>query len=47
MAGLKRYSEAVPALEKALAIDRQLSPTYTHIADGIAAQLEQARRSSR
>ena len=47
LAGLKRYAEALPAFEEALAIDRQLGPTYTHIADGIAAQLEQARRSNR
>ena len=44
--GLKRYREAVPCLEQALKVDRQLGPAYTHIADGVQAVLDQARKRS-
>jgi serine/threonine protein kinase/tetratricopeptide (TPR) repeat protein len=43
LAGLKRYSEAIPALEKALEIDRQLGPAYAPIADHLREVLKQAR----
>jgi tetratricopeptide (TPR) repeat protein len=43
LAGLKRYREAVPALEKALEIDRELGPAYAKIADREQAVLNQVR----
>ena len=43
LAGLKRYREAVPALEKALEIDRKLGPAYAKIADRVQVVLNQAR----
>jgi tetratricopeptide (TPR) repeat protein len=43
LAGLKRYREAVPALEKALEIDRKLGPAYAKIAAHIEVVLSQAR----
>jgi tetratricopeptide (TPR) repeat protein/predicted Ser/Thr protein kinase len=43
LAGLKRYREAIPALEKALEIDRQLGPAYAPTGVRIQAALNQAR----
>jgi eukaryotic-like serine/threonine-protein kinase len=43
LAGMKRYREAIPDLEKALEIDRQLGPAYAKTADRVQAVLNQAR----
>jgi eukaryotic-like serine/threonine-protein kinase len=43
LAGLKRYREAVPALEKSVEIERKLGPAYTKLADGVQMVLGQAR----
>jgi tetratricopeptide (TPR) repeat protein len=43
LAGLKRYREAIPALEEALEIDRKLGPAYAKIADREQAVLSQVR----
>jgi serine/threonine protein kinase/Tfp pilus assembly protein PilF len=43
LAGLKRYREAVPALKKALEIDRKLGPAYAKTADQVEVVLSQAR----
>jgi tetratricopeptide (TPR) repeat protein len=44
LAGLKRYREAIPALQKALAIDRQLGPAYAPTAGHVQAVLNEVRR---
>jgi tetratricopeptide (TPR) repeat protein/tRNA A-37 threonylcarbamoyl transferase component Bud32 len=41
--GLKRYREAVPALEKAVEIYRKLGPAYAKTADRVQAVLNQVR----
>jgi len=43
LAGLKRYPEAVPALEEALEIDRKLGPAYAPTADRVQEALTKAR----
>jgi tetratricopeptide (TPR) repeat protein len=47
LAGLKRYHDAIPALDKALAIDRQLGPAYHSSADHIASILNEVRSADR
>jgi tetratricopeptide (TPR) repeat protein len=44
LAGLKRYREAIPMLEKAVEINRQLGSAYTPIGDRIQAVLNEVRR---
>ena len=43
LAGLKRYREAIPALEKALEIDRKLGTAYVTTAERVQVALNQAR----
>ena len=43
LAGLKRYREAVPALEKAVEIYRRLGPAYAKTADRVQVGVNQAR----
>jgi serine/threonine protein kinase/tetratricopeptide (TPR) repeat protein len=43
LAGLKRYREAIPALEKAVEINRQLGPAYAQTADRLQVVLNGAR----
>ncbi len=43
LAGLKRYREAIPALERALEIDRKLGTAYARTADRVQLDLNQAR----
>jgi tetratricopeptide (TPR) repeat protein len=43
LGGLKRYRKAIPALEKALEIDRKLGPAYAKTAGHIEVVLSQAR----
>jgi len=43
LAGLKRYREAIPALEKSLEIYRGLGPAYAKTADRVEVVLNQVR----
>ena len=43
LTGLKRYREAIPALEKAVEIYRRLGPAYAKTADRVQVVLNQAR----
>jgi eukaryotic-like serine/threonine-protein kinase len=43
LAGLKRYREAIPALEKALEIDRRLGPAYSLVAGRVQSTLNRIR----
>jgi tetratricopeptide (TPR) repeat protein len=43
LAGLKQYREAIPALEKALDINRQLGPAYARVSEGVESALARAR----
>jgi tetratricopeptide (TPR) repeat protein len=43
LAGLKRYREAIPALEKALGIYRRLGPAYAKTADRVQVALNQTQ----
>ncbi|HYL79141.1 MAG TPA: protein kinase [Bryobacteraceae bacterium] len=44
LCGLKRFREAVPALEKSAEIYRQLGPVYTHTAARVQAMLVRAQK---
>ncbi len=44
LAGLKRYREAIPALEKAVGIYSRLGPAYAKTAERVQVVLEQARK---
>lgn len=44
LAGLGRYQEAIPTLERAVEIDRQLGPAYVRTADSVQAVLNHASR---
>jgi len=43
LAGLKRYREAIPALEKAVEIHGRLGPAYAKTADRLQVELNQPR----
>jgi tetratricopeptide (TPR) repeat protein len=47
LAGLKQYRDAIPALEKAVDINRQLGPAYARVSEGVQQALARARSGDR